>query len=168
MRQLTPISPVLHLGADKVLIIGLRKETDTLPERISSASYPSFAQIAGHAMNSIFVDSLNVDLERLQRINETLKMIPSEKLCEKNTKLRPIETMMISPSVEINEIAQDYAQSLPATMRYLYRAVGAMSPNGSTLLSYVLFESSFCQALIELGRRDALNQQEKILQFLAE
>lgn len=168
MRQLTPISPVLHLGADKVLIIGLRKETDTLPERVSSASYPSFAQIAGHAMNSIFVDSLNVDLERLQRINETLKMIPDEKLREKNIKLRPIETMMISPSVEINEIAQDYAQSLPVTMRYLYRAVGAMSPNGSTLLSYVLFESAFCQALIELGRRDTLSQKEKILQFLAE
>lgn len=168
MRQLTPISPVLHLGAEKVLIIGLHKETDILPERVSAPSYPSFAQIAGHAMSSIFVDSLDVDLERLQRINETLKMIPDDKLREKNIKLRPVETMMISPSVEINEIAQNYAQSLPATMRYLYRAVGAMNPNGSTLLSYVLFEAPFCQALIELGRNDALRQREKILQFLVD
>lgn len=168
MRQLTPISPALHLGAEKVLIIGLHKETDILPERISAPSYPSFAQIAGHAMNSIFVDSLDVDLERLQRINETLKMIPDDKLREKNIKLRPVETMMISPSVEINEIAQNFAQSLPTTMRYLYRAVGAMNPNGSTLLSYVLFEAPFCQALIELGRNDALRQREKILQFLVD
>ena len=119
-------------------------------------------------MNSIFVDSLDVDLERLRRINETLKMIPSERLHEKNIKLRPIETMMISPSVEINEIAEEHAHSLPATMRYLYRAVGAMNPNGSTLLSYVLFESPFCKALIELGRSDTLNQKEKILQFLVD
>jgi NTE family protein len=168
MRQLTPISPALHLGADKVLIIGLHKEMDILPERVSAPSYPSFAQIAGHAMSSIFVDSLDVDLERLQRINETLKMIPNDKLREKNIKLRPIETMMISPSVEINEIAQNFAQSLPITMRYLYHAVGAMNPNGSTLLSYVLFEAPFCQALIELGRNDALRQGEKILQFLGD
>lgn len=166
MRQLTPISPVLHLGADKVLIIGVHKETDDLPKRVSSSSYPSLAQIAGHAMNSIFVDSLDVDLERLSRINETLKMIPGEKLLEKNIKLRPIETMMISPSVEINEMAQLYTQSLPFTMRSLFRAVGATNPNGSTLLSYVLFEASFCQALIDLGHNDTLRQKEKVLQFL--
>src|SRR5690606_42007349 len=102
---------------------GLHKVTDIVPERISGPSYPSFAQIAGHAMNSIFVDSLEVDLERLQRINETLKMIPDDKLREKNIKLRPVETMMISPSVEINEISQNFAQSLPPTMTYLYRTV---------------------------------------------
>lgn len=166
MRQLTPISPVLHLGAEKVLIIGVHKETEDPPKRVATTNYPSLAQIAGHAMNSIFVDSLDVDLERLQRINQTVKMIPNEKLHEKNIKLRPIETMMISPSVEINEIAQLHAQALPFLMRSLYRAVGAMSPNGSTLLSYVLFEAPFCQALIELGRNDTLRQKDELLQFL--
>lgn len=167
MRQMTPISPALHLGADKVLILGMHKETDDLPGRVSASNPPSFAQIAGHAMNSIFVDSLDVDLERLRRINETLKLIPPETRQEKNILLRPVASMMISPSVEINEIAKQYAQSLPRTMRYLYRAVGAMSPNGSTLLSYVLFEAPFCKALIELGHNDTLQQKEKILQFLS-
>lgn len=167
MRQLTPISPALHLGADKVLIIGVHKEKDDLPERVSTSSYPSLAQIAGHAMNNIFVDSLDVDLERLRRINETLKLIPPEKRQEKKILLRPVETMMISPSVEISEIAQHYAQSLPLTMRSLYRAIGAMNPNGSTLLSYVLFEAPFCQALIELGHNDTLRQKDEVLQFIS-
>ena len=82
-------------------------------------------------------------------------------------RLRPVDSMIISPSIEINEIAQSYAQSLPITMRSLYRAVGAMSPNGSTLLSYVLFEAPFCKALIELGRNDTLQQKDKVLQFIS-
>jgi NTE family protein len=166
MRQLAPISPALHLGADKVLIIGVRKAATDEPKRVSTTSYPPFAQIAGHALNSIFVDSLDVDLERLLRINETLKLIPPETFKEKNILLRPIEAMMISPSEGINEIAQKYAHTLPWIMRYLYRAIGAMGPNGSTLLSYVLFEAPFCQALIELGYNDTLRQKDELLKFI--
>lgn len=164
MRQLAPISPALHLGADKLLIIGVRKAVIDEPKRMSAPGYPPFAQIAGHALNSIFVDSLDVDLERLLRINETLKLIPSEAL--KDIPLRPVESMMIAPSEEINEIAQKYAHTLPWIMRYLYRAIGAMGPNGSTLLSYVLFEVPFCRDLIELGYNDTLQQKNELLKFL--
>lgn len=166
MRQLAPISPALHLGAEKVLIVGVQKIRDVSPERVKVTGYPPFAQIAGHAINSIFVDSLEVDLERLYRINATLKLIPPETFKKNNVSLRPIESMMISPSEEINEIAQQYAQTLPTLMRFLYRMVGAMGPNGSTMLSYVLFEASFCQALIELGYQDAMRQKCEILQFI--
>lgn len=166
MRQFTPISPALHLGADKVLIIGVRKAIIDEPKRVSVTGYPPFAQIAGHALNSIFVDSLDIDLERLLRINETLKLIPPEVYKERNIVLRPVEAMMISPSKGINEIAQQYAQTLPWIMRYLFRAIGATGPNGSTLLSYVLFEASFCQALIELGYNDTLQQKDELLKFI--
>lgn len=166
MRQMAPISPALHLGADKVLIIGVRKAITDEPKRVSASSYPPFAQIAGHALNSIFVDSLDVDLERLLRINETLKLIPPEAFKAKNISLRPIEAMMISPSQGINEIAQKYAHTLPWIMRYLYRAIGAMGPNGSTLLSYVLFEVPFCRELIELGYNDTLQQKDELLKFI--
>lgn len=164
MRQLAPISPALHLGADKLLIIGVRKAVIDEPKRMSAPGYPPFAQIAGHALNSIFVDSLDVDLERLLRINETLKLIPSEAL--KDIPLRPVESMMIAPSEEINEIAQKYAHTLPWIMRYLYRAIGATGPDGSTLLSYVLFEVLFCRDLIELGYNDTLQQKNELLKFL--
>jgi NTE family protein len=166
MRQLAPISPALHLGAEKVLIIGVRKAVTDEPKRVSATSYPPFAQIAGHALNSIFVDSLDVDLERLLRINETLKLIPAETFKEKNISLRPVEAMMIAPSQEINEIAQQYAQTLPWIMRYLFRAIGATGSNGSTLLSYILFEAPFCRALIELGYNDTLQQKDELLKFI--
>lgn len=166
MRQMAPISPALHLGAEKVLIIGVHKQADAESERVSVSSYPPFAQIAGHAMNSIFVDSLDVDLERLQRINGTLKLIPPNTLKENNILLRPVESMMISPSEQINEIALRYAHSLPIVMRSVCRAIGAMGPNGSTLLSYVLFEAPFCKALIDLGHHDTLQQKDEVLQFL--
>jgi NTE family protein len=166
MRQLAPISPALHLGAEKVLIIGVRKPVTDEPQRISTSSYPPFAQIAGHALNSIFVDSLDVDLERLLRINETIKLIPSEIFSELNISLRPVEAMMIAPSESINVIAQKYAHTLPWIMRNLYRAIGAMGPNGSTLLSYVLFEAPFCRDLIALGYNDTLRQKDELLKFL--
>lgn len=166
MRQMAPISPALHLGADKVLIIGVRKPVTSEPKRISTSSYPPFAQIAGHALNSIFVDSLDVDLERLLRINETLKLIPPEAFKENNITLRPVEAMMIAPSEGINVIAQKYAYTLPWIMRSLYRAIGAMGPNGSTLLSYVLFEVPFCRHLIELGYNDTLRQKDELLKFI--
>ncbi len=167
MRQMAPLSPALHLGAEKVLVIGVHKKAENLsPSRVKVTGYPPLAQIAGHAMNSIFVDSLDVDLERLHRINNTIKLIPPKILKENDMLLRPVASMMISPSEEINEIAQHYAHTLPPVMRFLYRAVGAMGPNGSTLLSYVLFEAPFCQALIDLGYRDTMQQRDEVVQFI--
>jgi NTE family protein len=166
MRQLAPLSPALHLGADRVLVIGVTKKKEAPVERVKVTSYPPVAQIAGHVMSSIFVDSLDVDLERLQRINETLALIPHEVRKEGGTLLRPIKSMVITPSERINEIAQQHAYSLPRTMRYLYRAVGGMAPSGSRLLSYVLFEASYCRALIDLGYRDTMQQESEVLKFI--
>lgn len=166
MRQLAPISPALHLGAERVLVIGVRKTEEALPDRIRADNYPPLAQIAGHVMSSIFLDSLEVDLERLQRINKTIQLIPKEKLENNNIPLRRVESMVISPSVEINEIAEKHAHALPRTIRLFYRAIGAMSRDGSALLSYVLFEEPFCRALIKLGYQDTIPHTAEILQFL--
>jgi NTE family protein len=166
MRQLAPISPALHLGAERVLVIGVRKTADTQPERVRVDSYPTLAQIGGHIMGSIFLDSLDADLERLQRINRTLGMISEEKLRNNNMYLRPVESMVISPSVEINRIAEQHAHTLPRTIRLFYRAIGALRRDGSALLSYVLFEEPFCRALIELGYDDTMPRRAQILQFI--
>ncbi len=166
MRQLAPISPALHLGADRVLVIGVRKPVDTQPERVRVDSYPTLAQIGGHIMGSIFLDSLDVDLERLQGINDTIRMIPEKNLENNNMLLRQVESMVISPSVEINRIAEQHAHTLPRTIRLFYRAIGAMRRDGSALLSYVLFEKSFCRELIKLGYKDTMPRRSQILQFI--
>jgi len=165
MRQIAPISPALHLGADRVLIIGTgRQSAET---RVRSSLYPSLAQIAGHALNSIFLDSLNVDIERLQRINRTISLIPPERLREAGLPLRPIEVLVISPSQPIERIASQHLYDLPRTVRYLLRAVGAMNRNGSNLASYLLFEAGFTRAAIQLGYEDAMARADEVRAFLA-
>jgi NTE family protein len=129
-------------------------------------SYPTLAQIGGHVMGSIFLDNLYVDLERLQRINNTIRMIPDETLKNSTMPLRHVESMIISPSVEINKIAEQHAHTLPRTISLFYRGIGAMRRDGSSLLSYVLFEEPFCRALIELGYQDTMPRRSQILQFI--
>ena len=166
MRQFAPISPALHLGAERILVIGVHDTLNEHPDRARTASYPPMAQIAGHVMNSIFLDSLDIDLERLQRINEIIQLIPRETLENSSMQLRPIETLIISPSEAINKIAEQYAHTLPRTMRLAYRTIGAMGRDGSTLLSYLLFEKPFCQALIKLGYQDTMLRKNEVLQFI--
>ncbi len=166
MRQFAPISPALHLGAERILVIGVHDTLNEHPDRARTASYPPMAQIAGHVMNSIFLDSLDIDLERLQRINEIIQLIPRETLENNSMQLRPIETLIISPSEAINKIAERYAHTLPRTMRLAYRTIGAMGRDGSTLLSYLLFEKPFCQALIKLGYQDTMSRKNEVLQFI--
>ena len=165
MRQMAPISPALHLGADRVLVIGTGRQWQDSP-RMRSTLYPSLAQIAGHALNSIFLDSLAVDIERLQRINKTLQCVAPEKAHELGLKLRPVDVLVMHPSEPIERIAARHVQDFPPAVRFLLRAVGAMNRNGSNLASYLLFEARFCKALIDLGYRDTMARSEETLAFL--
>jgi NTE family protein len=166
MRQLAPISPALHLGAERVLVVGASRVTSEPPPRTKDPRYPPLAQIAGHALNSIFLDSLEVDLERLQRINKTISLIPTTLLADGSLALRRVEVLVISPSEEIEKIAARHAHSLPRTIRFLLRGIGAMGRSGSNLVSYLLFEKPFCRALISLGFKDTTQRKEEILKFL--
>ncbi|WP_350282350.1 patatin-like phospholipase family protein [Nitrosomonas sp.] len=167
MRQLAPLSPALHLGADRLLVIGVNEKKETDCERVKVTGYPPLAQIAGHVMNSIFVDTLDGDLERLQRINQTLSLIPETQM-ESISALRTVDCMVITPSERIDELTQAYASSLPRPIRYFFHAAGAMGPKGSAMLSYVLFEAPFCRALIDLGYRDTLRQRDEVFAFISE
>jgi NTE family protein len=165
MRQTAPLSPALHLGADRLFVIGTGRY-GTEVARVRSSRYPSLAQIAGHALNSIFLDSLYGDIERLQRINRTISLIPPEKLGEGGLPLRPIKVLVISPSQPLERIAVRFLRELPWTVRFLLRGIGAMNRNGSNLASYLLFERAFCRAVIDLGYRDTLARRAEVLEFL--
>lgn len=166
MRQIAPISPALHLGADRVLVIGTGRQSAAGLQRVHSNLYPSLAQIAGHALNSIFLDSLAVDIERLQRINRTIECTDLERMRATGLALRHIDVLLISPSEPIESIAARHLRSLPVGVRMLLRTVGAMNRNGSNLASYLLFEPPFTRALIKLGYEDTLARREEVLAFL--
>jgi NTE family protein len=164
MRQIAPVSPALHLGADRVLIVGTGRQT-TDDARARSNTYPSLAQIAGHALNSIFLDSLMVDIERLERINRTVKLIPPERLAESNVPLRAVKVLFITPSQPIERIASRFIHELPRTVRFVLRPTGALNRSGSNLASYLLFEESFCRALIDLGYKDTVAREPEVREF---
>ena len=166
MRQVAPISPAIHLGADKILVVGAGRMSTAEGGREHSDHYPSLAQIAGHALSSIFLDSLYVDLERAKRINHTLSLIPEQIRQEQGTSLRPIEVLVISPSERLDHLAASHAKSLPWPVRTLLRGLGALNKQGGALTSYLLFESSYTRALIDLGRRDTQARRDEVLAFL--
>ena len=166
MRQIAPISPALHLGADRVLVIGNRLEEDVTPERIKNPPYPTLGQIAGHALDSIFLDSLEADLERLERINRTIDLIPDRKKEKHGIELRKVDVMVISPSEDMGEIARHYMHTLPRTIRFLMRGIGAGSKSNSSLASYLLFEKGYTRALIDLGYHDAMQKRQELKEIL--
>jgi NTE family protein len=165
MRQMTPISPAIHLGADKVLVIGSGRLLEPARDPLLNAQYPSLAQIAGHAMSSIFLDSLAGDIERLNRINHTLSFMTDEQ--KMKTPLRSIEMLTIAPSERLDTIASRHIGSLPRPVRMLLAGIGATEVRGAALASYLLFEKSYTCELISLGRKDALAHKNEILKFFA-
>lgn len=165
MRQLAPISPAIHLGAERILIVGAGRKT-TFQERRRVDNHPSLAQIAGHALSSIFLDSLAVDIERMQRINKTLSSIPPDIRETSDIPLRPIRSLIISPSEPLERIAAENARALPWAMRMVLGGIGGMNRRNGTLTSYLLFEKPYTRALIDLGFADTMARSEEVGDFL--
>lgn len=166
MRQHAPISPALHLGAEKVLVIGVsgnRNPKHWAPREPVKHS-PSIAQITGQLLNSAFIDSMEADIEHLERIN-TLLTLGGEPLNDAG--VRPVETLIISPSQELDRMAAEQFHTLPRSVRVLLSASGGSSSDGgSAAASYLMFTPEYCQALMELGYKDTMWEREKVLAFL--
>ena len=135
-------------------------------ERVQGDSYPSLAQIAGHALSSIFLDSLNVDIERVQRVNRTIALLPEERRQSSEFALRPVEVLVIAPSERLDTIASRHLRQLPWAVRALLRGIGAMNRKGSALSSYLLFETEYTRALIDLGYSDTMQRSDEVQRFL--
>ncbi|SFZ75262.1 patatin-like phospholipase family protein [Chitinimonas taiwanensis] len=166
VRQVAPISPALHLGAQKVLVIGVSPAREEPLERLYATDYPSLAQVAGHLMNSVFIDGMEVDLERIARVNRTLSFVPEETKAQQGLMLREVEILVISPSRPLEQLASRHTGHFPWTMRFALRGLGALRRQGSVLASYLLFHRRYSRDLIELGYSDAMRRREDIMRFL--
>ena len=169
MRQSAPIAPAIHLGADRILVIGAGRMHEPKNDAAANPTpnYPSLAQIAGHALSNIFLDALSVDVERVQRINQTLSLIPEEK--RTHSALRPIELLVIAPSQRLDAVAARHVGDLPTPVRTMLGALGVTSNmadvRGAALASYLLFEAGYTQELMALGRADTLAMRAQVCQF---
>jgi NTE family protein len=156
MRQTSPLSPAIHLGANRLFIIGVNDPVPTGASSRRRPAEPTFGQMFGFMLDSLFMDQLNADLERITRYNES-------------NEERRIEVLVLTPSRDVNEIARRHARELPRSLRALMRTMGASNANAAStmLLSYLLFERGFTRELIALGVADARARADEIRAFLA-
>lgn len=166
MRQATPLSPAIHLGADRILVIGIRDETgEKIPTTLGPP--PSIAQIAGYMLDTLFMDGLYSDLERMTRINQLIDAVPAEHRRGALARVRPIDTMLVVPSEDLREIAFRHRRELPVALRALLRGISGKSPSGNRLLSFLLFEKAYTRDLIALGYRDAMKVKDELQDFVS-
>jgi len=170
IRLTTPISPAIHLGAEKVLTIGIKyaRSLEAQQERYRTvhSKHISVGEISGVMMNAVFLDSLDNDIERLERINRTLGFVPDEDRKRMPDLLRRIPSLALRPSQDLGQLAADQYQKFPATLRHLLRGIGATGDSGWDLLSYLAFQPGYVGHLMELGYADTMKRKGEIQAFM--
>ena len=169
MRQTSPLSPAIHLGARRVLVVGVgQPQRSGLGQDAATdlaLHEPTFGSIAGHAMASVFHDTLQADVALAQRVTQALRALPPDAAA--HFPYRPVEVLALQPSASLDALALAHAAELPAATRHALDALGGLRGGGAALASYLLFEPGFVQALMALGAQDALARQDELLAFLA-
>ncbi len=163
LRMTAPLSPAIRLGARRLLVIAPRDPRITPLKDMTLSGYPSLGMLAGHMLDIIFNDYLEVDIERLNRINQTLSLLTPDQLAQ--TPLQPVETFVLRPSEDIREIAARHAQGLPWPVRMLLRGIGSWAGDWR-LASYLNFDGAYCSELVALGRKDARENADRLVPLL--
>jgi len=166
LRSGAPLSPAIHLGADRLLVIATRDEKPDPAPQVATR-YPGAGEIAGYLLDTIFMDTLNADLARLHRINQTLEAIPVTQGAEGTERaLRPIASFVVRPGRDLRDLTAAHADAMPWSVKLLLRILGAWGKDWR-MASYLLFAGSYTRALIELGYDDGMRQAEALKAFLA-
>ncbi len=163
LRMLAPLSPAIHLGAEKIMVIGTRDE-NPIPVPDVAGDYPSMGELGGYMLDTIFMDTLMGDLSRLNRINETISLLGQDK--KNQSHLRPIDTMIIKPSVDVRGVTEKHAGDIPRPVRTLLKMIGGWGKDWR-MPSYLLFEPPYTKDLIALGYQDAIDNKQKIADFFS-
>lgn len=170
IRLTSPVSPAIHLGADRIICIGIRyfrsNEQTVELNRTLKREDLSIAEIGGVLLNAVFLDSLETDIERLERINRTLSLMTGQQRAQQSTPLKTIPVMALRPSRDLGQLARGTLREFPRLIRFLLRGVGAKEDKGWDLVSYLAFEKAYTTQLVELGFEDTLKKRDAILEFL--
>lgn len=165
MRQTSPLSAAVHLGCDRILAIGVGQPPRTGQDDTRLVhDHPSMGTIAGHAMASVFHDTLEADVAQIARINQTLHVLPEAVRAE--LPFRRVEVLSLQPSASLDALAQEHVHALPTPILRVLEGLGALQGSGAALASYLLFEPGFIQALMALGQADVQARADEILTFL--
>lgn len=163
IRQITPLSPAVDLGARKIIAIGVRYQQtveDQILKTMKKNPRPQISQIAGVMMNSIFLDSLDADYARLGKINTIVEMMGPR------SPWRYIPILMLKPSRDLGAMTEKLSKSLPSMLRYFLRTIGVSGESGLDLLSYLAFDSTYTEPIAELGYEDTMKEKRRILNFI--
>lgn len=167
IRQIAPLSPAIHFGAQRIVVLGAAAPRPEVPAAAGIESgYPSLAQIGQQVLASVFLDSIGADIERIEHINRMVSHLPEH--VEPESGWRHIDVLPIAPSERIEIMAARHLKRLPLSVRGLLGAVGGNRAAGASFASYLLFEAEFAAELIELGFRDALSQRTKLAEWIGE
>jgi len=164
---MAPTAPALHLGADRVLVVGAAGSGAHDPPD-ETAGPPTFAQIGSQVLSSVFTDALGTDLEKVRLVNIAVRQIPKERLDASPMPLRDIMLLVLTPSVPLESLVGEFRDRLPRALRVAIGGIGGTAAGGEGLLSYLLFDAGFCSALIELGYRDAQSKRDALTKFLSQ
>lgn len=164
VRNSHPCGPSIYLGADHLIIIGVRNQTGSTSNPSAHSQPPSVARVLNVLLNSVLLDGIELDVERLKRVNDLVHSLPKEN--HSQITYKPLEYAWIAPSVDIGEIAFTKSSQLPRIIRYLLKGLGTIE-EASEIVSYLLFEPAFCSELIEIGFEDGLKQKDEILKIIS-
>lgn len=163
IRLTAPLSPALHLGARRVLAISTRHRRTTAEiDDPAIYGYPPPAQVVGVLLNAVFLDLLDNDALRLERLNQLLETLP----VEHRHGLEPVELLILRPSQDLGKLAGDFEAQLPRAFRFLTRGLGTRETKSPDVLSLILFQPDYVRRLMEIGERDAEERSQEIADFL--
>jgi NTE family protein len=165
MRQISPLAPAVHMGATQVLAIGVgQPQRGALGVHTPPRQPPSLGTIAGHAMASVFHDTLQADVEQIERVNAAVAGLPPS--VRNELPFKQVQVLSLQPSASLDALAQAHVHELPGDLHRVLEGLGALSGGGAALSSYLLFEPGFVQALMQLGASDVLARKDEFLTFL--